>query len=80
MVNSTFYFAENITQSCVTTCPSLTYKTFGDIFTSKCALGCSRNQYRDNTTRRCVYLCSSGYFSDNTTWNCVQKCPNGLFA
>jgi hypothetical protein len=77
--NITFYFADNLTQSCVLTCP-LRNLTWGDKFTLKCTRICSRNQYRDNGTNLCSYKCSSPYFADNTTWNCVKKCPSGLYA
>ena len=55
MVNSTiYYFADNITQGCVQTCP-LRNLTWGDKFTLKCEKNCTRNQYRDNGTVRCTY-------------------------
>ena len=60
MVGATYYFAENVTQSCVTACPSLTHYTFGDVFTSKCEADCTRDQFRDNVTKRCTYTCSAG--------------------
>lgn len=72
MVNGTVYFfADNVSQSCVRTCP-LKNLTWGDTFTLKCDRNCSRNQYRDNITVRCTYSCSSPRYADNTTWDCVK--------
>jgi hypothetical protein len=79
ILNIQFYFADSVSQSCVTTCP-LRNLTWGDKFTLKCEKICSRQQYRDNGTNLCSYSCSAPFFADNTTWNCVRQCPINLFS
>lgn len=80
VVAGTYYFAENMKRTCVTSCPLALYGTYGDAIDLACVSTCSRQQFRDKVTKLCTYSCSNTYFADNTTWNCVQKCPNATFA
>lgn len=83
IIAGVYYFADDITRSCVTECPTKVHNTWGDKITFKCVKTCSRKQYRDITTKQCTYSCPDSpveYFADNSTWNCTKKCPKGTYA
>lgn len=51
IVNNVYYYAEDVSRSCVTACPMKLHKTFGDRITFKCTPVCSTKQFRDTTTK-----------------------------
>lgn len=81
-------YADNITKTCVITCPTYFY---GDIQRGygMCVDVCpSTNeatpqlQFSDNLTKTCVTICpvSQGTFGDVLSMRCVLTCPEGYFA
>ena len=80
MVGAVYYFGEDNSRSCVTSCPMLEYSTYGDRITLRCASICSRGQYKDNTTGLCVYVCPLSHYANNVTWNCSEWCNNEYYA
>jgi hypothetical protein len=80
MVGSTYYFAEDNSRTCITSCPMLVYGSYGDQIDFRCVVSCSRFQYRDNSSSLCVYHCPNGTFANNVTWNCSGWCSEGYFA
>ncbi len=55
IVGGVYYFADDVTRSCVTKCPTKVHNTWGDRLIFKCVKNCTRKQYRDVTTYECVY-------------------------
>lgn len=47
IVAGVYYFADDLTRSCVTACPMRKQKTYGDRIAFKCVKTCTRKQYRD---------------------------------
>lgn len=47
IVNSVYYFADDVSRSCVTACPMKVHSTYGDRLVFKCVKICTRKQYRD---------------------------------
>ena len=80
-VSSPVYFADNVTQTWVTTCP-INPLAFGDITLKYCIADCLSGTFADPATRRCNSSgCqNSSYFADSTTNQCVLVCPAGYFS
>ena len=79
-------YAENLTSSCVTQCPTYSY---ADLSTGVglCVYVCpsltnGTLQFADNSTKKCVTICPVGNstFGDNKTLTCVNTCPLGSYA
>lgn len=79
-VASPVYFADNVTQTWVTTCP-INPLAFGDTTLRYCIANCLSGTFADPATRTCNTACqNSSYFADSTTNLCVMVCPSGYFA
>jgi len=79
-------YADNLTFSCVTTCPTYSYadlSTGYGLCVYVCpALNNGTLQFADNSTKTCVTTCPSSQstYGDNTTLSCVKTCPVGSYA
>lgn len=78
--NSLVLFADNTTQTWVSSCP-LNPLAFGDTTLRYCIPGCLGATLGDPSTRRCETSCqNSSYFADSVARLCVLVCPQGYFA
>lgn len=78
--NSPNYFGDNVTQSCVLTCPNITVRDPQNKRRCVNITQCSTSPlylYGDNLKNLCVVAlnCSDGYYADNNTHQCVTTCP-----
>jgi hypothetical protein len=84
--NNSQMYADNITKTCVTTCPKYSFADLSQGY-GMCVYVCpsltnGTLQYADNSTKLCVKICpaANGTWGDNSTWSCVLTCPNGTYA
>lgn len=42
IVSGVYYFADDVSRSCITQCPMVIYSTYGDRIDFKCVKNCSR--------------------------------------
>jgi hypothetical protein len=66
-------YADNSTNLCQSTCPSLP-EYFSDPLSGNCVLFCPDGYFAENATRTCSPSCVLGY-ADNLTRKCVAVCP-----
>jgi hypothetical protein len=79
-------YGDNITRTCVTSCPTFTFADLSQGF-GLCVNECpslinGTLQFADNSTKSCVTVCPIGNktFGDNRTLSCVYTCPPGSYA
>lgn len=77
-VGADLQFADNLTKTCVTVCPS-SQNTWGDPISLACVLVCPLNYYAQQVpVRHCVTVCSSGTWGQDIKRTCVTTpfdCP-----
>jgi hypothetical protein len=79
-------FAENISKTCVSECPTYSYADLSKGY-GMCVYVCpsyanTTLQFADNSTKTCVSICPStnSTWGDNSTLSCVLTCPTGSYA
>ncbi len=84
MLVCTGQFGNNVTGSCVSSCPSPTY---GDPTTHLCQNACPATYFSQianiGGNRTCTQTCESGQYGNPFFWNCSNNsmdCPIGYYA